>query len=98
RARVRVRSYNPDRDKVSRAYAVSAMLQSGQVYIPDRRWADDVIQYCSQFPNGAAPSSDIVDCVTQALLYLRNAAWISHPQDNEDEDDDIKIKRKSVYG
>ena len=99
RADVMVRTYNPDRDKVSRAYAVSAMLQSGVVYAPDRKWAEHVIDYCSQFPNGAPPSSDLVDCVTQALLYLRNASWVSHPEDDVDEDDPPKkYQHESAYG
>lgn len=83
-ARIRVRTYQPDRDKVARAYSVSAMFESGQVYAPNRRWADKVIDYAAQFPNGASPSSDFTDTITQALLYLRNGWWVSHPDDDND--------------
>lgn len=79
---VLVRTYQPDRDKVTRAYAVQAMLESGQIYAPDRRWADNVIEQIAQFPNGAPPSADLTDCFTQACLYLRNGWWLGdHPDD-----------------
>jgi predicted phage terminase large subunit-like protein len=103
---VRVRSYNPDRDKVTRAYSVQAMLESGQVYAPDRRWAEAVIEHVGQFPNGAPPSSDYTDTVTQALIYLRNGYWLEHPDDKlpsppipvSDEDEDVKPKVARLYG
>lgn len=105
---VRVRPYNPDKDKVTRAYSVQAMLESGQVYVPDRRWAESLVEQVSQFPNGAPPSSDYTDTVTQALLYLRNGWWTEHPSDklpppdtvsaNEKWDDDEPERAKRLYG
>ena len=80
-AGLKIRTYMPDRDKIARAYSVSSMFESGQVYAPNRRWADKVIDLVSQFPNGAAPSADFTDTVTQAMLYLRNNWWVSHPDD-----------------
>ena len=99
RGGVHVRTYQPDRDKVSRAYAVSAMIQSGQVFIPNRKWSHAVVDYCAVFPNGASPSSDYVDTVTQALLYLRNCWWVTHPDDDEfDPTPERKSKREAAYG
>ena len=57
------------------------MLQSGQVYVPNRAWAlgsdkeTGLIEYAGMFPNGAPPTSDIVDTLTQALIYLRAGNW-----------------------
>lgn len=103
RAGVRVRSYQPDRDKISRAYAVQAMLQSGQVWIPNKPWAEDLINQVAKFPSGAPPCADLTDTVTQALLYLRNGLWVTHPDDDEQFDpiperDEQTTKRKVVYG
>ena len=99
RGGVHVRTYQPDRDKVSRAYAVSAMIQSGQVFIPNRKWSHAVVDYCAVFPNGASPSSDYVDTVTQALLYLRNGWWVQHPDDDEfDVPPERTTKRQAAYG
>ena len=83
---IKIRTYSPDRDKVARAYSVSPMFESGQIYAPNRRWADKVIELVSQFPNGASPSSDFTDTVTQALIYLRNNWWVSHPDDHVNDD------------
>lgn len=69
-----VATYQPDRDKVARAYAVQAMLESGQVYAPHRTWADEVIDECAQFPNGQ--HDDFVDTCTQAWLYIRNSGMM----------------------
>ncbi len=83
-----ISAYQPDRDKVARAYAVQAMLESGQIYRPSRRWADAVVDECAQFPNGE--SNDWVDTCTQAWLKLRNAGLLiaSPPPARFDDDDD----------
>lgn len=72
-----IATYQPDRDKVARAYAVQAMLESGQIYYPPRKWADDVISECEQFPHGA--NNDFVDTCTQAWLRVRNAGLLLLP-------------------
>ncbi len=105
---VRVRSYQPDKDKVTRAYSVQAMLESGQVWVPDRRWAESFVEMVSQFPNGAPPSSDYTDTATQAMLYLRNGWWIEHPDDklpkleqaaaNEEWEDEEQAPKRRLYG
>jgi predicted phage terminase large subunit-like protein len=89
RAGISVWPYTPDRDKISRAYAVQAMLESGQVWYPEgAKWAERVIDMVAVFPNGAPPSADLTDTCTQALLYLRNGWWTSaHPDDIDDTDD-----------
>jgi phage terminase large subunit-like protein len=103
-----VRSYSPGKgeDKISRAHSVSPMFESGQVFIPYKKWAtnkkdnDGLIEYVASFPNGAPPSADLTDTVTQALIYLRAGWWISHP-DDEDYDDkktDEKQRREAAYG
>lgn len=106
--RIRLRTYNPDRDKVARAYAASATFQAGLVYAPDRDWAYDVIDHCASFPFGVPPCSDITDTVTQAVVYLSRRWWVRHPDDVEDEpevdnmdydeDDEPITQRHGVYG
>lgn len=83
--RVRLRTYMPDRDKVARAHASTSTLSAGLVWAPNRKWANEVIDACAQFPNGAPPSADYTDTVTQAILYLRNGWWVQHPDDKDDE-------------
>lgn len=91
-----VRTYSPDKDKISRAYAVQPMLESGQVWIPDRKWARSFTYLMSTFPTGVAESNDLADTLTQALLYIKNGYYVTHP---DDEDFDVpEVKRYSAYG
>lgn len=104
RSGVPVAEYQPDRDKVSRAYAVQAMLESGQIYYPPRRWADDVINECAQFPHGA--TSDYVDTCTQAWLRVRNAGLLIPVPEKEPDEPDVEPlfgsnkdkKVRAIYG
>lgn len=100
KAGIPVITYQPDRDKVTRAYSVQAMLESGLIFHPDRKWAEDVIEECGMFPNGEF--ADFVDTCTQAWIRLRTMHRVGHPDDDEndhDEDDDVEDdKRESAYG
>lgn len=59
---------NPDGSKTARAYAVTTVFESGNVYIPapaSCAWAGDYIAELTQFPG--ATHDDQVDATTQAL-------------------------------
>jgi predicted phage terminase large subunit-like protein len=90
--------YQPDRDKISRAYAVQAMLEGGQIYYPPRRWADDVIADLAQFPNGQ--SDDWTDTATQAWLRLRNGGLLAapYPEPAPDADDELPARKRPAIG
>lgn len=78
-----VREYTPTTDKVSRAYAIQPMLESGQVWIPDRKWAKHFAYLMGTFPTGVNESEDLADTFTQAALYIRNGFYVTHPDDIE---------------
>jgi len=60
----------PNGDKVSRAHAVSPLVESRRVFLPDQAsWLRDFLDETTSFP--AAPHDDMVDAMTQALNYLR---------------------------
>lgn len=66
-------------DKVARAYGVQATFTNGQVYCPNRDWAERVISQCEQFPKGK--HDDAVDSTTQALRYLRERGLLDRQAD-----------------
>ena len=81
-------------------------MDGGLVYIPNKKWAHELIDIVSEFPNGAPPSSDLTDTITQAVLYLKNRHWVEHPDDEEDENtmpqedidpDDIDLIDSDAY-
>ncbi len=58
-----------DKDKVSRAYAVTPLLEAGRVFYPvNAPWAQDFIDTLATFPN--AEHDDDVDAFDGALEYL----------------------------
>jgi predicted phage terminase large subunit-like protein len=58
-----------DSDKVSRAHAVTPLIESGRVYLPEKAdWLLDYISNMGTFPNAA--HDDDVDSTTQALNYM----------------------------
>ena len=60
---------NPLGGKVSRAQAVSGLVEDGRVFVPrpdDMPWVNAFISECSSFPRGA--NDDQVDAFSQALM------------------------------
>jgi hypothetical protein len=72
-SRLPVRAIRVDSDKVTRAHAVTALVEAGRVFLPkDASWLTDFVEEISAFP--AAPHDDQVDAFTQALNYCRESA------------------------
>lgn len=94
-AGVPVIEFTPDKDKVARAHACTPIFHAGRIHAPDRRWANEVIDECASFPHGA--NDDLVDTVTQAVLWMRGGVWVTHPDDDIDEDDDRPRKKRKLY-
>jgi predicted phage terminase large subunit-like protein len=90
-----IQNYSPSRgnDKFSRVNSVAPLLESGLVWSPDTRWAEEVIEECASFPAGE--HDDFVDTVTQALRRFREGGFITHPEDEVYEPE--YIPRNTVY-
>src|SRR5208337_498934 len=70
--RLPVLPVKPQGDKVSRAHAVSPLVESGRVFLPDSaQWLSDFIDEATAFPT--SQHDDQVDALTQALTYLHGA-------------------------
>lgn len=83
-------------DKISRVNAVSDLFAGGVVWAPERRWAQEVIEECNDFPSGA--NDDLVDSTTLALLRFRQGGFIRLPSDEPEDDYLYKYgRRKAAY-
>ena len=83
-------------DKISRVNAVSDLFAAGVVWAPERRWAQEVIEECNDFPSGA--NDDLVDSTTLALLRFRQGGFIRLPSDEPEDDYLYKYgRRKAAY-
>lgn len=98
RAGLPVRGYNPGKaDKSQRLSIVANIIKAGRVWVPEssvrkgyvRDWAEGMVSQICSFPNTA--HDEYVDCISQALRFLRDAGWISidFPREWVDEDDYI---------
>jgi predicted phage terminase large subunit-like protein len=82
-------------DKLTRVHAVSPLFESGMIWAPDERWADEVVEECAAFPNGE--HDDLVDSTTQALMRYRQGNFVQLPSDDwADEEPSTHIR--SYYG
>ena len=79
-------------DKHARVNAVAPLFESGMIWAPEQKFADEVIEECAAFPNG--DHDDLVDSMTQAVMRFRQGGLITHPEDYVD---DKTNKRKRVY-
>lgn len=64
----------PEGSKISRASAVSAVIEAGDVFVPEPKdypWVMEFLQECGSFPVG--PNDDMVDAMTQAIDRLKKS-------------------------
>jgi len=93
-----VSEYTPHRgtgDKVTRLNAISDIFASGKVWAPPTRWARDVIEEVASFP--VAAHDDYVDCVSMAMLRVRQGGFIRANLDEPEDTVYFKSQRKAAY-
>lgn len=82
-------------DKISRLNAVSDVIASGKVWVPDTRWAEELVDEIASFPSGE--HDDLVDATTLALARFRQGGFIRLPSDEPDEPKFFKSQRSKAY-
>ena len=84
KAGIPVINYTPSKgqDKHARVNAVSPLFESGVIWAPDEKFAEEVIEECASFPYG--DHDDLVDSTTQAVMRFRQGGFVVHPEDYKD--------------
>ena len=92
-----VQEFTPSKgnDKIARLNAVADMFASGMVWVPDTRWAEELVEEVASFPSGE--HDDLVDSMTQALLRFRKGGFIRLASDEQEELDLYKRRRVKGY-
>ena len=92
-----VQEFTPSRgnDKISRLNSVSDLFASGLVWIPNLRWAEEVVEEVASFPAGE--HDDYVDSTSLALMRFRKGGYIRTPLDEDDEYPYNRIRREPYY-
>ena len=90
RAGLMVQEYTPVRGtqnnpntKMARLNSVSDIIASGLVWVPPKRWAEELVEEVAAFPFGS--NDDQVDTTIMALMRFRQGGFIRLPTDEPDE-------------
>lgn len=81
-------------DKIARLGAVADIIRDGAVWVPQTRWAEELVDQVAAFPGG--DKDDLVDSMTMALARFRQGGFLSLSSD-EDEDDTYYANRVAKY-
>jgi predicted phage terminase large subunit-like protein len=88
-----VQEFTPSKgnDKISRLNAVSDIFASGRVWVPNTRWAEEVVDEVASFPGGE--HDDYVDSVSLALMRFRRGGYIRALLDEPEETPEFRRRR-----
>jgi len=80
-----VMEYTPSKgqDKIARLNSVSDIIASGKVWVPQTRWAEELVDEIAAFPSGE--HDDLVDATTLALMRFRQGGFLRLPSDEPEE-------------
>tara|TARA_R110002020_G_scaffold83239_2_gene206263 strand:+ start:374 stop:1879 length:1506 start_codon:yes stop_codon:yes gene_type:complete len=89
-----IQNFIPSRgaDKIARLNACTPLFSGGYVWVPETRWAEELMDEVTDFPNGE--HDDLVDSTTQALMRFRQGGFLNLSSDQQDEP---SYRRKRVY-
>lgn len=92
-----VQEYTPSKgnDKITRLNSVSDLIASGKVWVPQTRWAEELVDEIASFPSGE--HDDLVDATTLALMRFRAGGFIRLPSDEPEEIKWFKSQRNAGY-
>ena len=73
--------------------SVAPLFESGLIWAPEDKFAEEVIEECASFPYG--DNDDLVDSTTQAVMRFRQGGFISHPEDEKE--DSLPATERTYY-
>lgn len=98
RTGIPVQEYTPHRgtgDKTARLNSVSDIVSSRMVWVPQTRWAEELVEEVAAFPFGS--HDDKVDSTVMALMRFRQGGFIRLPTDEPEETQYFKRRTGGYY-
>jgi len=86
-------SANSPNTKMARLNSVADIIMSGMVWVPARRWAEEVVEEIAGFP--FMSNDDQVDTTIMALMRFRQGGFLRLPTDADDEE--LPYRHKIEY-
>tara|TARA_R100000234_G_scaffold29815_1_gene17338 strand:- start:476 stop:1939 length:1464 start_codon:yes stop_codon:yes gene_type:complete len=90
-------NYTPSKgkDKHTRMHMVAPIFESGKVWAPEKKFAEEVIDECAAFPHG--DYDDYCDSMSMALIRYRRGGFLRLNSDEEDEVPEYKTRPRQYY-
>tara|TARA_R100001510_G_scaffold52810_1_gene53857 strand:- start:1854 stop:3320 length:1467 start_codon:yes stop_codon:yes gene_type:complete len=90
-------NYTPSKgkDKHTRMHLVAPIFESGKVWAPDKKFAEEVVEECAAFPHGE--HDDYCDSMSMALIRFRKGGFLILDSDDEDPTPDYKVTPRIFY-
>jgi phage terminase large subunit-like protein len=80
---------------MARLNSVADIVRSGLCWVPEARWAEEVVEEIAGFP--FVSHDDLVDSTVMALMRFRNGGFIRLPSDEPDDIKYFKSRRRGGY-
>ena len=96
---ISVQEYTPHRgsgDKMARLNSVTDIVASGLCWVPQTRWAEELVEEVAAFPFGS--HDDLVDTTVMALMRFRSGGFIRLPTDEVEETRYFKQRKGTGRG
>lgn len=91
---VRGTANNPN-TKMARLNSVADIVKSGICWVPQTRWAEELVEEVASFPFGS--HDDLVDTLIMALLRFRQGGFVRLPTDEPEEERYFKRRSGGYY-
>jgi len=98
RSGIMVQEYTPHRgsgDKMARLNSVADIIRSRMVWVPQTRWAEEVVEEVAGFP--FMSHDDLVDSTVMALMRFRQGGFIRLPSDEREEVRGFRRRKGGYY-
>ena len=98
RTGMNISEFTPHRgsgDKLARLNSVADMIASGLVWVPQTRWAEEVVEEIAGFP--FMSHDDLVDSTVMALMRFRQGGFLRLPTDEPEDVRYFKQRRGGYY-
>ncbi len=85
---------NPN-TKMARLNSVADIVKSGIVWVPQTRWAEELVEEVAAFPFGS--NDDLVDTLIMSLMRFRQGGFVRLPSDEPEDEVYFKQRRGGYY-
>jgi predicted phage terminase large subunit-like protein len=95
---VPMQTFKPHRgtgDKAMRLSSIADMIRDGMVWVPQTRWAEELVDQVSSFPT--ADHDDLCDSTYLALRRIRQGGFVRLSTDEKDDNDWLPARKAAYY-